>query len=328
MSELNIPISSYKKVDNLVDIRGQVIFDQIPFVVDIPLSKSISLFNYNAAHDLYIIPRNYECFRLNIMPVLATGFKLLNFIDLLIEGENPFKILKLRVQVTCKSTRWCSNQLIFDLSEIEAKCSKNFDIPMSEVRDDIIVSAFITREKSGAVQETRKARAIYSVVSECDPITIQIDERKEIGSNHLPIQSEEIGDLVFDIHGMDNDFDLPIIKYSIEFDEYFKRDNLMTVNISFMMASFYFLDSYLKWLVFKCKYDLQDKLHIGLIDLFSRYCSVSKPELVEIVEDVKFSENQTRKYYSLSQKLLAGIQINSGLNYKSEIKRLIKNEMK
>jgi hypothetical protein len=134
--------------------------------------------------------------------------------------------------------------------------------------------------------------------------------------------------MVFDIKGLENDFDLPRIKCAKEFKEYFVRNDLKTVNSTFMMVIFYILDSYLKWLIFNCKYDAHDKNHKGLVESFSKYCAISKASLVELIEEKKYSENQTKQYLTLSYKLLLGVQTDSPIKYSKELKQMIKEETK
>ncbi len=328
MSERNISISPYAKADNLIDLKGYVSLDGVDERIEIPEKKHLILYNYSLANGDIIVPRNFETVRIFLKPQFVKSRSLNDFHHLVLNGESAENTLKLRLQVYCKVTRWCSNQLILSLSEVSVRKEIYFDIPVSEVKEEIIVSGFITREKGSNKNETRKANAIYSVLSSCDEISIQVDERKEIGGNHLPIFPEDIGELLFDIHGLENDFELPIIKYSEDFKEYFVKDNLKTVNTTFMMAMFYFLDSYLKWLLFKCKYDAHDKNHKGLIETFSKYCGISKANLIELVEEKKFSENQIKEYLILSHKLLHGIQVDSPVKYVKELKLMIKEELK
>jgi len=328
MSERNISISTYAKADGLIDLKGHVSLEGVEEKIDIPEKKHLILYNYSLSNGDIVVPRNYNELRIILKPVIRKGHSQNDFNHLLFKGEQTEKILKLRLQVWCKNTRWCSNQLILNLSEANGKKEIYFDIPISEVKEEVVVSGFVTRESGSNGGEVRKANSIYSVLSTCEDVLIQIDERKEIGGNHLPIDPEDIGDLLFDIHGLENDFELPRIKYAREFEEYFKRDDLRTVNTTFMMAMFYFLDSYLKWLIFQCKYDGQDKNQKALIDTFSKYCGISKSSLKEIVEDRKYSENQIKQYLTLSHKLFHGIQVDSPIKYAKELKLMIKEELK
>jgi hypothetical protein len=328
MSERNISISPYAKADNLIDLKGYVSLEGVEEKIEIPEKKHLILYNYSLANGDIIVPRKLDSLRIFLKPVFAKGHSQNDFHHLVLNGESAENTLKLRLQVWCKVTRWCSNQLTLNLSEANGRKEIYFDIPVSDVKEELVVSGFITREKGRNVNEPRKANAIYSVLSTCDEISIQIDERKEIGGNHLPIFPEDIGELLFDIHGLENDFELPVIKYSEDFKEYFVKDNLNTVNTTFMMAMFYFLDSYLKWLIFNCKYDTHDKNHKGLVETFSKYCGISKANLVDLVEERKYSENQVKQYLTLSHNLLHGIQVNSPVKYAKELKLMIKEESK
>lgn len=328
MSERNITISPYVKADSLIDLKGYVSIDGIDEKIEIPGKKHLILYNYSLTNGEILVPRNHETVRIFLKPGIIKGHSQNDFNHLLLHGETTEKTLKLRLQVWCKNTRWCSNQINLNLSEANGRKEIYFEIPISEVKEEIIISGFVTREKGNNGNEVRKATAIYSVLSTCEDVSIQIDEKKEIGGNHLPIFPEDIGNLLFDIHGLNNDFELPIIKYSEDFKEYFVRDNLKTVNVTFMMAMFYFLDSYLKWLIFNCKYDAHDKNHKALVETFSKYCGISKSTMIELVEDKKYSENQIKEYLDLSQKLFHGIQTDSPIKYSKELKIMIKDEAK
>lgn len=328
MSERVISISPYAKADNLIDLKGYVSIDGVEEKIDIPDKKHLILYNYSLSSGEIIIPRNYPEIKIFLNPSIIKGHSLADFDHLVFANETIEKVLKLKLQISCKASRWCSDQVILNMSEINGRKEAFFQVPLSEVKGEITVSGFITRERGNNALERRKANSIYSIVSTCEEISIQIDERKEIGGNHLPIDPEDIGDLIFDIHGLENDFELPRIKYSKEFDEYFRRDDIRVVNTTFMMAMFYFLDSYLKWLIFNCKYDGHDKNHKGLVEAFSKYCGTSKANLIELVEDKKYSANQVKQYLQLSHGLFKGIQTESPIKYSKELKQMIKAELK
>ncbi len=327
MSERIIPISPYIKADNLVSIGGHTVIDGIDEQIEIPEKKHLNLYNYTMSNGELVVPRNHKLLRVFLKPIWEDGHNANDFNHLLLNGETTEKVLRLKLQIWCKNTRWCSNQLSLHLSEVGRK-EVYFEIPILEVKEEIVISGFVTRESHSGRNEPRKANAIYSVLSNCEDVSIQIDEKKEIGGNHLPIKPENIGELLFDLDGMDSDFDLPVIKYSEEFKEYFVRDTLKTVNITFMMSMFFFLDSYLKWLIFKCRYDSHDKNHKGLIESFSKYCEISRTKLIELIEEKKYSENQIKQYLILSANLFRGIQINSPIKYAKELKQMIKSELK
>ena len=330
MSERIISISPYAKADNMIDLKGYVSIDGIEEKIEIPEKKHLILYNKSLVNGDVLLPRNHGLLKIFLKPTIAKGFSLNDFSHLLLNGESVEKVLKLKLQVWCKNIRWCSNQLSVNLSDATGRKEVYFDIPMSEVKEEITVSGFVIRETGNKANETRKANTIYSVLSNCEEVAIQIDERKEIGGNHLPIDYEDLSnkDMVFDIKGLENDFELPRIKCAKEFKEFFVRDHLKTVNVTFMMAMFYFLDSYLKWLIFNCKYDAHDKNHKGLVEIFSKYCGISKTNLVELIEEKKYSENQTKQYLTLSHKLLFGLQADSPVKYAKELKQMIKEEDK
>ena len=330
MSERTITISPYAKEDSLIDLKGYVSIEGVTEIIEIPEKKHLILYNYSLTNDEVVLPREHNFLRIYLKPELAKGKSINDFSNLLINGEIPDRVLKLKLQVSCKTTRWCSNQLSINLNEINGGKEIYFDIPTSDVKDEITISGFIIRAIGIKKDELRKANAIYSVLSNCEDITIQIDERKDIGGNHLPFDYEDLKSkhMVFEIKGLENDFELPRIKCAKEFQEYFVRDDLKTVNSSFMMAMFYFLDSYLKWLIFKCRYDSHDKRHKALIETLARYCGISKTELIELIQEKKYSEHQTKNYLSISHKLFCAIQVDTPFKYAKELKRMIKNELK
>jgi len=330
MSERNISISPYVKADNLIDLNGYVSIEGVEEKIQIPDKKHLILYNNLMLNGDILVPRKFDSFRIFLKPVFANGHSLNDFYHMLLEGEHAENTLKLRIQVWCKNTRWCSNQLSLNLREVNGRKEVYFDIPILDVKEEVIVSGFVTREKGSNNNKERKASAIYSVLSTCDEVSIQIDERKDIGSNHLPIDYEDLSDkdIVFELKGLENDFEMPRIKCAKEFKEFFVRDDLKTVNTTFMMAMFYFLDSYLKWVIFKCKYDIHDKNHKGLVEIFSKYCGISKAKFVELIEEKKYSENQIKQYLVLSHNLLRGIQVDSPVKYGKELKLMIKAEDK
>ncbi len=328
MNERNIPISPYITIDDIINLEGYIIIGENQQRIELPDNKSLNLFNYTISGEASIFPRNYESFILCITPKWQKGFNEGHLQSLILDGELLFQTLKLKIQVSCKTSRWCSNQYSIDLLEVKNGISLEIKIPLSEIKDEITLSGFLIRIKTNGKNENRKANKIYSVVSKCEDVIIQIDEIKEIGGSHLPIDPEELGNLLFDIKGLDDDFELPRIKYSAELKEYFVRDNLNIVNTTFMMSFFYFCDTYLKWLIFTCKYDYNDKNHNALIDLLAKYCDITKTDFKNLIEEEKYSQDQIKGYLSLSSKLLYGIQYESKLNYKNTLKQMIKDEMK
>jgi hypothetical protein len=329
MSERNISISPYIKADNIIELVGFIEFRDVEERIEIPERKHLILYNYSLQNGEVLVPRTHDSFRIVLKPKIRAGHAKDDFYHLLLKGEPAQSAMTLRLQVWCKNTRWCSHQHRLTLSEVDGKTEVSFDIPLHEIKEEIIVSGFVVREVRGRIKEKRKADAIYSILSTCDQVSIQTDERKEIGGNHLPIDFEDLPDrnMVFDIQGLQNDYDLPRIKCSKEFQEFFVRDDLGTVNAAFMMAMFHFFDSYLKWLIFNCKYDSHDKSHRGLIESFAKHCGISKAELIELVEEKKYSENQIRQYLKLSHSLMRGIQSDSQIKYAKELKQIIKTEL-
>lgn len=328
MSEKTILIAPYKTGVNLIGLKGNVSLDGIEGEITIPEKNHLNLFNYSLESGKIITPRLHNTLIVNLSTTWksATGINDLKF--LVDESERPEEVLILVVQIWCKTTRWCSEQKYIPLGEIGTKKKYSFDIPVNEVKELLTVSAFILRNKGNSKPLLRKASTKYSILSESEEITIQIDERKDIGGAYLPIEPANIGDKVFEMDGLNNEADIPRIKYSEEFKEYFTRDDLQTVNIAFIMVMFYFLDSYLKWLIFVSRNDPSDKKYKSVLDLFSRYCNITKPKLIEIIQMDKYSPDQTKEFFKLSQDLFAGLQTNSDFKYKKELLKIIKAEDK
>lgn len=327
MSERTIPIEPYNKFDNLIELKGTIVIHGIEENIDMSIKKNLSLFNYSLQNGDIIDPRKYDFFEISVIPNWLKEHTIDDINQLLIKGENPEITVKLKIQVSCNNTKWCSHQESMSLSDIQHKKEVKFTIHFGDVKDEVTISAMVVRELENTKPESRKANSLYAILSNCEDLVIQIDERRDIGGSHLPIEPSKLHDLLFEISGMDGDIEMPTIKYSEDFKEYFVKDNLISVNTTFMFSMFFFMDSYLKWLIFKCRFDLNDKKHKSLLDTFSRHCGIPKSELLEIIQDDKFSKNQNEKYFDLSQKLIKGIQTDSSFKYVKELKTLIKLEL-
>ena len=326
MSEKNILIEPYSTGANLISLKGKILLDGIEDEIKIPEKNHLNLFNFSLDSGKIITPRLHSKLTVNLSTnwAGATGINDLKFF--IGDSEKPEEVLSLVVEIWCKTTRWCSEQKHIPLNEIGTKKTYSFEIPINEVKELLTVSAFVLREKGNSKTLLRKANTKYSILSESEEITIQIDERKDIGGAYLPIEPDNIGDKVFEIKGLDSETDIPRIKYAEEFKEYFTRDDLQTVNTTFIMSMFYFLDAYLKWLIFVSRYDAADKKYKSVLDLFSRYCDITKPKLIEIVQMEKYSADQTKEFLKLSQDLFNGLQTNSNFKYKKELLKIIKAE--
>ncbi len=326
MSEKTILIEPYKTGANLISLKGKVLLDGIEEEIKIPDKNHLNLFNFYLDSGKIITPRSHSTLTINLSTQWAGATGISDFKFLVDDSEKPEEVLSIVIEVWCKTTRWCSEQKHIPLNEIGIKKTYSFQIPINEVKELLTISAFVLREKGNSKTLLRKANTKYSILSESEEITIQIDERKDIGGAYLPIEPDNIGDKVFEIKGLDNETDIPRIKYSEEFKEYFTRDDLQTVNITFIMSMFYFLDSYLKWLIFVSRYDAADKKYKSVLDLFSRYCEITKPKLIEIIQMEKYSATQTKEFLKLSQDLFYGLQTNSNFKYKKELLKIIKAE--
>jgi hypothetical protein len=326
MSEKTILIEPYHTGTNLISLKGKVSLDGIEDEIIIPDKNHLNLFNLSLDSRKIVTPRSHNTLTVNLTTHWAGAVGINDLKFLIDSSENPEEILSFVIEIRCKNTRWCSEQKHIFLSEIGTKKIYSFEIPINEVKELITVSTFLLREKGNSKTFLHKANTKYSILSENEEITIQIDERRDIGGAYLPIDSDNIGDKVFEIKGLDNETEIPRIKYSEEFKEYFTRDDLQTVNTVFMMSMFYFLDSYLKWLIFVSRNDASDKQYKSVLDLFSRYCEITKPKLIDIIQMDKYSPEQTKEFLNLSQDLFSGLQTNSNFKYKKELLKIIKSD--
>jgi hypothetical protein len=326
MSEKTILIEPYKTGVNLIGLKGKVSLDGIEEEISIPDKNHLNLFNYSLETGKIITPRSHNTLTVNLSATWEGASRMSDLKFLIDESEKPEDVLQLVVQIWCKTTRWCSEQKHIPLNEVGTKKTFKIDVPINDVKELLTVSSFVLRERGNSKTLLHKANTKYSILSESEELTIQIDERKDIGGAYLPIEPANIGEKVFEMDGLDKDTDIPRIKYAEEFKEYFTRDDLQTVNITFIMSMFYFLDSYLKWLIFVSRNDPTDKKYKSVLDLFSRYCNITKPKLIEIIQMEKYSAEQTKEFLKLSQDLFAGLQTNSDFKYKKELLKLIKAE--
>jgi len=326
MSERIIKIEPYKTYDDIIKLSGKVSISDINLEIGIPENRTLNLYKYEISDSVQFIPREHESLEIKINLNWRKDFQISTFNSILLDSENPAEVLALRVQIQCEKTRWCSEQKKIDLSTITNRTLLNFQIPLNEVKNFIRVVAFITREIEGPNTVLNIPTSSLSIVSTCKDLSIQIDEIKEIGGEYLPISPGNIGDLAFDMQGLENPFELPRILYSEELKEFLTRDDLSSVNASILTALFYFLDQYLKWTIFICRLDLNDKHHKSIIDLFSGYCNISKEELIAVIEKDKFCPEQTLSYLDVSNKLFKGLQLQN--KYKRELKNLFKQDAK
>jgi hypothetical protein len=326
MSERIIKIEPYKTYDDIIRLSGKVILPNLTSEINIPENRNLNLFKYEFNENTIIIPREYESFDLKINLSWRQDSHIGMLDSIVLDVENPAEVLALRIQIQCEKTKWCSEQKKVELGSVTKRTALNFQIPLNEVRNFIKVVAFITREVEGKNTILEIPTSSLSIISTCKELSIQIDEIKDIGGEYLPISSGNIGDLSFDIQGLENPFELPRILYSEELKEYLTRDDLPTVNASILTALFYFLDQYLKWVIFTCRLDLSNKLHKSIIDMFSTYCNVSREDLIEVINKEKFCTEQTQAFLELSQKLFKGLQLQN--KYKKELRNLFKTDAK
>ena len=139
MSERIIPISPYAKADNMIDLKGYVSIDGIEEKIEIPDKKHLILYNFSLANGDIVVPRNHDILRIFLKPTIAKGHSPNDFSHFLLNGESVEKVLKLKLQVWCKNTRWCSNQLSANISDATGRKEVYFDIPMSEVKEEITI---------------------------------------------------------------------------------------------------------------------------------------------------------------------------------------------
>ncbi|HEX5186253.1 MAG TPA: hypothetical protein VFV86_05125 [Nitrososphaeraceae archaeon] len=324
MSERIILIEPYKTYNDLIKLSGKVFIPDIDMDIEIPENRSLNLYNHELNDTTQIIPRNYELIICKITVSWKKDFQLSSLANLLAENENPTEVLSFRLQISCEKTRWCSEQKKIDISSINKRAQYSFEIPLAEVKNSLKVDGFITREYDAKGINPNIPESSLAILSTSKELSIQIDEIKEIGGEYLPIGPGNTGDLAFEISGLDNPFELPKIFYSEELKEFLTRDDLTSVNASMLTCLFYFIDRYLKWLIFTCRLDPNNKFHNSLVDLFSKYCVIPKEEIIELIEKDKFSELQVKGYLELSDKLFKGIQIQN--KYKRELRNFYKSE--
>jgi len=326
MSEIIIPIEPYVTYNDLIKISGRIFFNNQDIEIAIPENRHLNLYNYELNDSIQIIPRNHNLIIIKVSLAWKKDFQLSSLANLLPEGENPTEVLSFRLQVNCEKTRWCSEQKKIELSSINKMSLYSFEIPIDEVKNILRIQGFIVREFDAKGIHPNISDSTLAIISTSKELSIQIDELKEIGGEYLPIGPGNTGDLAFEISGLDNPFELPKIFYSEELKEFLTRDDLTSVNSSILTSLFYFLDRYLKWLIFTCRIDLNNKYHNSLIDLFSKYCVTPKEEIIDLIQKDKYGEAQTKGYIELSDKLFTGIQLQN--KYKRELKIIYKSEIK
>ncbi len=326
MSERLIFIEPYKTYNDLIKLSAKVYFPDTDFEIVVPENRSLNLYNHELNDSTILLPRNHETLTIKVMLAWKKDFQLSSLANLLPDGENPTEILSFRLQISCEKTRWCSEQKKIDLSSITKRSVFNFEIPLIEVKNMLKVEGFITREIDAKGIQLNIPDSCLAILSTTQELSIQIDEIKEIGGEYLPIGPGNTGDQAFEISGLDNPFELPKIFYSEELKEFLTRDDLASVNSSILTSLFYFLDRFLRWLIFTCRIDTNNKYHNSLVDLFSKYCEASKEEIIYLVETDKFCEAQIKGYIELSDKLFKGLQIQN--KYKRELKNIYKSELK
>jgi hypothetical protein len=326
MSESIIQIETYKTYNDLIQLSGRVSFPEPDVEIEIPNHRILNLYNYEVSDSFILVPRNYDLAIVKINISWKKDFHLTSFSNLLADNENPTEVISFRLQIVCDKTRWCSEQKKIDLSAINKRSVFNFEIPLNEVKGIIKIEGYITRENEAKGINISIPDSPLAILSTCKELSIQLDEIKDIGGEYLPILPGNTGDLAFEIAGKDNPFELPRILYSHDLKDYLTRDDLDSVSSSIITGMFFFLEQYLKWFIFICKIDSSDKYYNSLVELFSRYCSVPKEEIIEIVEKEKYSQDQTIKYLELSEKLYRGVQLQN--KFKRELKNIYKSNSK
>ena len=326
MSERIIIIEPYKTYNDVIILNGKVHFPELEIDIDIPPSQSLNLYQHEYNESLLIIPRQYDSMIVKVGVGWKKDFQVSSFSNLLSDFENPTEVLALRIQVVSEKTRWCSEQKKIDLANINKRATFNFEIPLSEVKANLKVQGYVTRETEAKGLKIGTSEAPLAILSTCKELSIQIDEQRDIGGEYLPISAGNTGDLAFEITGIDNPFELPRIFYSEDLKDYLTRDDLLSVSSSILTGMLFFLDQYLKWFVFVCRVETNNKYHNSLVDLFSRYCLVPKDDIIDLVKLEKYSEEQVKLYLELSNKLYKGIQTQN--KYKRELKNIYKNEAK
>jgi len=331
MSERTIIISTYDQLDNILSFDANISLKDLDCEIAIPSSQTLNLHKYflndGTRLNLRTSATQELIFKFKIL--FSEGYKLSDLAFLIENSENPYDTLAIRIQATCKKSKWCSNQKKLLLSEIGSNGYSELHIPLNEVKETVSIRYFITREKEIKNVTGRKAQSHYSILSTGEEIKLLLDEPKDIGGSHFPIHPKgSMGNLLFNIEGLERHGTLPEIFYNDELKDDFSQDNSLAVNATFLAFSFYILDTYLKWLIFHSSLDDEDKDYKSLLELYSSYCLVPKTSLSDIINLPKYSEEQTKRYMELSKKLFVGLQDNKIVNIKKEIKSLIREETK
>lgn len=325
MSEKVIDVQPYLVKDNLVDIDATIALDNVSDIFQEKKTSKINLYNVELSNGEILIPRKFSTvLTIKIKPVWAYGDAKRDISELISAGENPENAVMLRVRIVCSKTFWTTEQVIFKLSEI-GKRDVEFKVFLKDVAEQIFIEAYLTRELKLANPEPRKAFLPYSIISQHEEFSIQIDEIESIGGNYLPIKAKDLKDVLFQIVA-DDAHTFPTIYYSNALEKLFRRNDLFSVNITFLMVMPAIMDQYLKWLVFRCQPDHTDKQQKALVEKIGNLTGYGKERLYEIMEGPW--EQKAEKFLELSHKLFEGIQTLGGVNFKKELLKYINQERK
>src|ERR1044071_2421179 len=133
MSEKNIEVSPYRRADRIIDLSGSVTVDSIEESIPVNPSGYLNLHNHPLRNTDALIPRNHLWLKISLTPSWRNGYSQNDFIHVINSQEITEEILKLRIQCTCKNTRWCSDQVVMALSEINGKNRVQLNIPIEDV---------------------------------------------------------------------------------------------------------------------------------------------------------------------------------------------------
>ncbi|HKR06622.1 MAG TPA: hypothetical protein VJY62_18455 [Bacteroidia bacterium] len=325
MEERNIEIEPYKVKNNLIKLTGEVRLDSVDGVFLIEDDK-LNLYGKELSNGEILIPRTKsKVMNLKITPKWEAGNYLKDVKELLHDDENISDAVLLRLRIKCDKTCWSGEQHKIKLSEIGKKVIEA-KIPLSELSEEIEIESFITREVKYSKEVPLKATERLSILSQNEAFKIQIDNMKTIGGNFLPIEPKKLKDLLFQFSEA-NKHDIPIIYYSDELEEFFKRNNLMTVNNTFIFIMPAFLEHYLKWVIFTSQSNPIDKEYDSLVEKLSTLCKCEKSEMYEVISD-NDTEKKLQKFLEWSKKLFEEIQYKSGISFRNELLKNIKLERK
>jgi hypothetical protein len=328
MSIKTIQIPSYKTKNNLLKHFIKIAFDEIDLTQSFDSSYNVDLYNLEIGSRI-IIPREVtKTLTLSLSFEWEDGKNINDVKELISIKENPFEITRLRIQVYSQFSKYCLEQKSLNLNTLSKNNEINFTIDLSKIYGSIAIEYYITRDTQVEKDSFDIAEKPLSILSSHKEIEIVVDdiESERLKRSFLPISPADTGQFLFVFSGLENSgSDLPEIHYHQDFDNYFKQDDLLCVDTTFMFAFLSFIDNYLKWLLFKSNYS-DSKQYLALIDFISETLEIRPSELKEIIFNKPDTDELVEKYLSYSKKLFENFQIKKKFKFKKHLKTLIEKE--